>query len=528
MKQLMCIAAFVALAAPPARAQVCEPGGVQDALQYLRRLSLDLRGRLPDVAELEAVVASGRVEPAVIDAMLASEEWIGQVRAYHRDLLWTNLAAQRLAQFAWQLRAPTAQRPAPAYWNPGRALFFRGVQEPCLDEPARFGAAGEILTTPDAARPGVAKEGWVEVQPYWAPATTIRVCALDAQTGATGVDRRGNTVECARTANATGCGCGESLRWCQSSQDGTERAITSAMAEQLLRAIEGVVRDGRPYTEILLGTAVEVNGPLSHYLRHQTGGGGTLVLALPEQGYEVPAVPFAEASTWRAALRSGRHAGILTLPGYLLKFQSDRGRANRFYNAFLCQAFQAPPGGLPAASDGCHDEPDLTKRCGCQYCHVAVEPAAAYWGRWSEAGIIPMDDATFPRFREDCASSRARGIPACRLFYLIEAGHPDEQPYLGQLRPYVFADDQRVAAIEAGPAALARQAVDSGQLASCTARKWWAHLLGREPHDGDAMALAELAEGFAGRYDLRALVRAIVLRDEYRLGERYAAMGEMP
>ena len=27
--------------------------------------------------------------------------------------------------------------------------------------------------------------------------------------------------------------------------------------------------------------------------------------------------------------------------------ESNRGRANRFYNAFLCQPFQPPDGGIP-------------------------------------------------------------------------------------------------------------------------------------------------------------------------------------
>ena len=42
------------------------------------------------------------------------------------------------------------------------------------------------------------------------------------------------------------------------------------------------------------------------------------------------------------------HAGVLTSPAYLLRFQTHRARANRFHVSFLCQPFVAPDGGLPA------------------------------------------------------------------------------------------------------------------------------------------------------------------------------------
>src|SRR5687767_12121259 len=61
-----------------ARAQTCQAGTPQEDLMYLRRLSLDLRGRMPALEELEATLAGGGIAPAVIDEMLASEEFIEQ------------------------------------------------------------------------------------------------------------------------------------------------------------------------------------------------------------------------------------------------------------------------------------------------------------------------------------------------------------------------------------------------------------------------------------------------------------------
>ncbi len=534
MKRIL-ISTYIALAAAltpaAARAQACDAGESQTALQLLRRLSLDLRGHVPSFDELQQVATQGRLDPALIDQMLASNDFVAEMRAYHKELLWTNLSAQRLAQFNWILSPPGMRNGVmvPAYWAPGRAVANRGVQEPCLDEPARTDAMGNLVTTPDATRPNVKKEGWVMVSPYWAPTTSIKVCAFDARTAPTSLDARGNMLDCSRQTGG-GCGCGESLRWCQSTGDKTEATITAAFAEQMFRLVDDIVRSDRPYTDVLLAKDAEVNGPLSHYFRYQTGAGGTLVLGVPNQNYTVPEVAFSETAAWTRVDRGHRHAGLLTLPGYLLKFQSDRGRANRFYNAFLCQAFQAPPGGLPAAADDCNKEPDLTQRCGCMYCHVTVEPAAAFWGRWSEAGLIPMEEALFPTRSPRCADPRTSNNNTCNLFYLTKAATEKEKPFLGMLKPYVFADATRMANIDVGPEGLAHQAIDSGQFAACTTKKLWSRLMGRAIDEGDAAALDELAAAFAqGGYKVRALVKAIVTRPEYQLGERYAmSMGGMP
>src|SRR5262249_5760653 len=138
------------------------------------------------------------------------------------------------------------------------------------------------------------------------------------------------------------CGCGPNLRWCEAGDSGTRLAILQAMDEQLLRFTDDVVKNDRPYTDILLAKDMEVNGPISHYLRYQTQtGGGDSILSSPIQNYTVPEIDFTDDMNWVKVDRGQRHAGLLTMAGYLLKFQSDRGRANRFYNAFLCQHFES-------------------------------------------------------------------------------------------------------------------------------------------------------------------------------------------
>jgi hypothetical protein len=216
----------------------------------------------------------------------------------------------------------------------------------------------------------------------------------------------------------------------------------------------------------------------------------------------------------------------LTLPGFLLKFQSNRGRANRFYNAFLCRNFQAPEGGLPAPSDACNDEPDLTQRCGCAFCHSTVEPAAAAWGRWTEAGLAPMAGDEFPRYRDRCDPSsnpRAANDFFCRRFYMIDPVHEKEMAYSGQLISYVFADEHpgRGDTIEAGPRGLAEQAIVSGEFAKCTTQRVWSQFIGREATSTEDEVMTALAQSFSELFTLRDLIRSVVTRPEYRYAGLY-------
>ena len=221
---------------------------------------------------------------------------------------------------------------------------------------------------------------------------------------------------------------------------------------------------------------------------------------------------------------------------FLVKFQSNRGRATRFYHAFRCEAFQAPPGGLPATDDACHNEPNLTKRCGCKYCHVSVEPAAAYWGRWSEQGIKPLipeaDNDAYPAFDPACGpDGNQRGSLRCRLHYINQIFAEDDarKPYEGYLRSYLFANDlgerngSYATNIEDGPQAMAQSILDSadGTFARCTAQRIFQHFTGREFRPTETTLQMQLSSSFQQGFDLKALVKHIVTSPEYREAARF-------
>jgi hypothetical protein len=526
-----------------ASAQTCEPGNPQDALQYLRRLSLDLRGRLPDYSELQAVAMSGSVDPSTIDQMIASADFVHQMEMFHRDMLWTNITDQRLATVTWSLRPPatTGAYPSPAYYiaSQPRQIKYRGAQVPCLDQPAQFDATGKIVTTQTTVNdpmgnPTTAnQEGWVMVTPYWNPAIQVKVCAFDAQSAQMVNDPVLNkTVDCSLAANSQLCGCGPNLNWCESRADNTTLTMLQSMDKQLLMFADDIIQNNRPYTDLITAQDMYINGPIVHFLRYQYyAAGSTGIIASPRQNYNIPDLTFDQVDTWVKVMRTGNEAGLETMPAYLLKFQSDRGRANRFYNAFFGRYYQA--GSLPSGNmveQGCDNtNPDITKRCFCRDCHAGtegVESLAAYFGRLGEASLVQLDESVYPAHDPNCAASTK---PSCIRFYITQrdiVGMTDSplQPFLGWLRPYAFADDLRTQHIQAGPAALAQYVIQNNNtFAQAISWRLWTRLMGHPPVDADQNQLTQLAQDFTNGYQIRSLIKAIVTTPQYVQASRYQA-----
>jgi hypothetical protein len=522
---VIALLAALSLAAP---ADCAQPHDV-DRYQLLRRLSLDLRGRVPSVEEYAALDGAGDVPRQTIQAWLKTNDFRAAMRRYHEAMFWPNVTRVRLND---QNNSLTALQTAPGLYVASQArqkLYRTASDQGCGDfQQASFDAAypGEFrpdpaaVTTITTAGGATAKqEGWRLVTPYWDSTVQIKVCAFDAQEGAQAKLPNGQTVSCASKPGegAAGCGCGPGLRWCYGPAAKVSVPIQQALREQLARAVDGVSVGGRPYSDLLLATDADENGPIAfwrknlapHYSLNQT-------FNAPDPGAALADRDFTDA-TWASAQRPALHAGVLTLPGYLLRFQTDRGRANRFRINFLCSYF-TPPDRLEDSSGGqCQDNAaDITQRCNCRYCHAVLEPLSAYFGLFSMAGTTLMTDpAQFPRTNAACKGS---GSQFCTRFYVTQA----DAHNAGALQPFQFSDlhPEIVANIEGGPRLLAKQAIDTGQLAQCTVRKLWVELMGDEIYLPDAPAtprLDQLSKDFAGQgYSLPWLVEQIVTTAGYR------------
>lgn len=531
----------------------CEVAAPMDPQRLLRRLSLDLRGEVPSYEEALAQRGKTEIAATTIDNYLGSGEFVRSMRKFHENALWPNIQQIEIIPDTHMLYPIELSPGDPIYMSPLRSVFTRpgpagGLYYPCKNEPAEFDAQGNLIVEPVMVGMEVAayQEGWVEVEPYWAPGTTVKVCGFDAQPAATAVvcpgpverypftDAFCQQLEAFATATnapfrdtqvacdgplsafAPGCGCGPNLELCNTVE--TRAAVQRSLVEQEMRVIDKVIAGDRPYHDILLEPEVETNGPLAHYLQKQS----KLVFDLyadPDATAPMPGnIDFTESDRWVSVERSGRHSGILTTPGYLLRFQSNRARAHRFYNAFECSAF-IPSGPLPSPFEACSKHEDLTKRCGCDACHQALEPMAAHWGRFAEYGFSPIDDATYPRtVGTSCMQPFSSVIQVfrCVRFYEIDPVG-EEIPFAYQLNPYVFRTEEQVQNIEVGPRKLAESSIDSGRFSTCTARKMWTHFMRRPPTvEEEEKVIPEVIAAYdAGGQTLRSMVKAIVSHPAY-------------
>ena len=465
---------------------------------------------------------------ALIDEMLGSVEFFDNLAAYHRNMLWTALPdAEDLFAMHLELRSTTDNNDERVWVIRNKQTDYRRAYTPCMDvRHTNFATDGTPLpmqanytassscddvTDRDTGEIiGCRMDGWIEVEPYWAPGTTIKVCAFDAQTADTGEPGE----YCASYDDNPDCGCGDDLLYCAAmGEGGNAEEIRQALTEEPARIFEGVIRDGRPYTEAFSTTDTYFNGALRHYYRYlQRKADGEL------RG--VAGAPY--GADWEIVERPDNHAGILTTMGYLLRFTTQRARVNQLYDKFLCDPFQAPAGGLPPATDPCSLNPDLSDRCGCATCHQTIEPATTFFGRWEEGDF--EFDADLPEFRQECADCSA-GSGTCRNCdrdgYVTrdletEPGNVDDQ--LGKLKVVAWRSSSEARALDEGPGGLVQQPGYQERLTQCTVRTFSEFLFGRElSSDEKADWLIEKTDRFTNNgQDFLKMAKDILLDPRYR------------
>ncbi len=510
-------AVFAPLLATSAYAQVAneelvcrEDQPKQDKYGYLRSLKLDLTGKLPTMEEYAQLDGVDDVPEAMIDAMLQTEEFTQRAVRRHRALLWNNIQNVRLFDYRTSFT-----RSSDRYWRSRSAVEYRGDRIPCADRPATFDREGNIEFTTDAE--GMRREGYVEVEPYWAPGTTIKVCAFDAQSNR--YSARGTDCTTRSGLRDPGCGCGPNLNLCRY---GGYNYLASSFAKDVELRIADVIKSNRPYTEIFTSRDAWVNGPMVHYLKHQSGiAQGVSMKPLQYSDDKLPDLDFSrDYDKWVKVRLNEDHAGVLTSPAFLLRFQTNRARANRYFESFLCQPFSPPATGLPPTDPNKVPHPDLQQRDGCKYCHALLEPASAHWGRWTERGAGFLNRDTFPASREDCRQCGMTGqlcSSECRLFYITRTLNSEEVAYVGNLNAYIFLKDAHKRNVELGPKYLVSTTVVDNRFPSCTARRAMEGLFGRGLDQEEMTALDALGRRFvASGYSYRALVKAIVQSPVYR------------
>lgn len=500
--------------------EICAPVERLDKYRYLRQLTLDLYGRIPTVEEYERLHAVDDVSDPMIDEMIGAPEFYSQLRRYHRNLLWSNLGEDDLIGQVIQEEGDDTFR---VWVNQGKRDEYRRRDVLCLDmEHTNFDAEGRALPMFEnymegscAGSQGCRMDGWVELSPYWAPGTTIRVCAFDAQPH---TDATPNDNGDPRTCDQTGdddplCGCGTDLRYCTAREDdGNYDAVHEALLEEPARLFERVIASGEPYMNAFSTRSTAMNGTLAHYYRYLADDNDSELKNAPELPYD---------ADWQYVERESFHSGILTTLGFLRRFASHRARVNRLYTAFLCDPFEAPSGGLPSATDDCSSNPDLSSRCGCAACHATIEPATTHWGRWEEGDdfVYREDIDTFSNNCANCEKGDCSNF--CKTFYItreLETSPGSVDTELGKFKVLGWRSEEQAAALDVGPSALVTSPEYQQQLASCAVRNFAEHVFGRELSAEERTGwLVEKTASFASvGHDFLKMVKDVVTDERYR------------
>jgi hypothetical protein len=339
------------------------------------------------------------------------------------------------------------------------------------------------------------------------------VCAFDAQPHTDGTPRDNGDP---RTCDQSGdddplCGCGPNLRYC-TARGANYGVVHDALLEEPARVFEEVIRAGEPYMNAFSSRATVMNGPLAHFYRYLADDSNWELKNAPDLPYD---------ADWQAVEREDYHSGILTTLGFLRRFASHRARVNRLYTAFLCDPFEAPSGGLPAATDECSMNPDLSSRCGCASCHETIEPATTHWGRWEEGDdFVYLEDIN--TFNDNCANCEKGSCSNfCKTFYItreLETTPGSVDTELGKLKTLGWRTEEEASALEAGPSALVGRPEYQQQLARCAVRNFSEQVFGRDLSADERTGwLLQKADTFAGSgYDFLEMVKDIVSDDRYR------------
>jgi len=285
------------------------------------------------------------------------------------------------------------------------------------------------------------------------------------------------------------------------------------------RLVRSVISEHRPYTDLFTAKSIAVNGPMVFFFKYQSQLTQPLRVDPPMDVSKLPNLAWSEVDKWVEVPVGKQHAGLMTHPAFLLRFQTNRARANRFYNTFLCQPFQAPEDGIDVSAVAVVSEPDLQKRAGCKYCHGLLEPVAAYWGRWTESGSTFLPKDVYPPFDVNCETCALTGLlcsQTCKQDYKIKAYAEAEKPFLGMLYAYVFRRAEHVHHVENGPRLMALSAIADNRLPRCLASRTAGWLFGRSLNKAEKIWTDGLAtEWVQGGYSFHQLVGAIVTSDTY-------------
>jgi len=250
-----------------------------------------------------------------------------------------------------------------------------------------------------------------------------------------------------------------------------------------LRLVEHVVMNDLPYSEVVTADYTLANDTVAAVWGIPYGGSGAWEVTAWEDGRD--------------------NAGVLSDSWLFQRHRStdsnaNRGRANLVASAFLCADFTSTDVDVDVSVDLSDPEAvadAVLENPSCAACHVQLDPLASYF-----RGFFPL---YVPQEQE-----------------LEDPAYPMELPWYQEFFPELLDVPMLPPAYYGqegdGLAFLGERIAEDPRFASCTVRRFWSYLHQTSVESVPDEAVETFEPDFAAGLDTKALVKAIVLGDDFR------------
>jgi hypothetical protein len=294
-------------------------------------------------------------------------------------------------------------------------------------------------------------------------------------------------------------------------------------SREAVRFLDDLFQSDRDFRQILTGKHTFVNGPLAQFYAHIQRGnccGPEAAFGMLEEKEPLfdpnnvpPDLEPQDVSTWKEVTDRGAHAsGILTMPIFLEKYASARARGAVLYSAFLCKSFVAESQQLAPST-----EPNLMVRQGCKTCHATLEPLAAYFARIEPGNFVFLPQGEFPAHSAACRLDKNGKLTGnCNALY--DAAFSDAR---GATLRSAYGSMEHA---DETPAGAGKDITAMPEFSRCAVQRVTSSFLGRPMTPDDEALLAALTDTFVkSGYHMRALVRAVMQSDAYRMANNLSS-----
>lgn len=180
--------------------------------------------------------------------------------------------------------------------------------------------------------------------------------------------------------------CGANLQNCYIERGEWVEAVNEAISLEPAAIIGKTIQDERKFREVLTGKRGAVNFALKDFLSSKNKG--KLLLNNTPGGYgdidKVRGLPKDyKVFSW-VNHTNGFGSGVASTVAFQRATNGRRAKVNKLMQTFMCSEFSVPDGSVFAPDDN----PDLTKRNFCAYCHRTLEPMAKLYGKWPALGTV--------------------------------------------------------------------------------------------------------------------------------------------